>query len=67
MNDLVKNFMAWGSLRWPWVAWSDFTIWEPSGNQQKTIWDLEPGWIAGWAALGWPGLATGPGGWLKGI
>ena len=42
------------------VAWSDFTIREPSGNQQKTIRDLEAGWIAGWAALGWPGLATGP-------
>ena len=45
------------------MAWSDFTIREPSGNQQKTIRDLEAGWTAGWAALGWRGLATGLGGY----
>ena len=50
--------MAWGGLGWPGgglgVAWSDFTIREPSGNQQKTIRDLEAGWTAGlpWAGLG---------------
>ena len=67
MNDLVKYLMAWGGLGWPGgglgVAWSDFTIREPSGNQQKTIRDLEAGWTAGWAALGWRGLATGLGGY----
>ena len=59
--------MAWGVLGWPGgglgVAWSDFTIREPSGNQQKTIQDLEAGWTAGWAALGWPRLAIGLGGY----
>ena len=45
MNDLVKSLMAWGGLG---VAWTDFTIQEPSGNQQKTIRDLEAGWTAGW-------------------
>ena len=63
MNDLMKYLMAWGGLGWPGgglgVAWSDFTIREPSGNQQKTIRDLEAGWTAGWAALGWPGLLLG--------
>ena len=48
--------MHWGGLG---VAWSDFTIQEPSGIQQKTIRDLEAGWTAGWAALGWPGLLLG--------
>ncbi len=62
MNDLVKNLMAWGGRG---VAWSDFTIREPSGNQQKTIRDLEAGWTAGWAALGWRGLATGLGGYSR--
>ena len=69
MNDLVKYLMAWGGLGWPGgglgVAWSDFTIREPSGNQQKTIRDLEAGWTAGWAALGWRGLATGLGGYSR--
>ena len=58
MHDLVKGLMAWGGLG---VAWNDFTIREPSGNKQKTIRDLEAGWTAGWAALGWRGLATGLG------
>ena len=69
MSDLVKYLMAWGGLGWPGgglgVAWSDFTIREPSGNQQKTIRDLEAGWTAGWAALGWRGLATGLGGYSR--
>ena len=50
MNDLVKNFMAWGSLRWPWVAWSDFTIREPAKNHPGF-----GGWLDCW--LGCPGLA----------
>ena len=67
MNDLVKSLMAWGGLG---VAWSDFTIREPSRNQQKTsgIWRLAGllaglpwagvGLLLGWVAiLGWLGLA----------
>ena len=63
MNDLVKYLMAWGGLGWPGGGLERFyhpgTIREPSGNQQKTIRDLEAGWTAGWAALGWPGLLLG--------
>ena len=47
--------MAWG---WPGAIL-------PSGNQQKTVRDLEAGWTAGWAALGWRGLATGLGGYSR--
>ena len=69
MNDLVKSLMAWGGLGWPGGGLERFyhpgTIREPSGNQQKTIRDLEAGWTAGWAALGWRGLATGLGGYSR--
>ena len=65
MNDLVKSLMAWGGLGWPGGGLERFyhpgTIREPA----KTIRDLEAGWTAGWAALGWRGLATGLGGYSR--